>query len=169
MKHPSEPTYLTENEAEGIHKMFMALLRDIYWAETHVSAMLPEMARKSTRQILRDILSAQKENAEIRARRLEDIFQAMEEEPNGKPCRALTELVRVAKEHMDESAEGTARDAAIIASIQKIGHYAIATYRTMEGYAVSLGEEEVAAVMHELLLKVEDEEASRDENFERHL
>jgi ferritin-like metal-binding protein YciE len=60
-----------------------------------------------------------------------------------------------------EADKGAMRDAGIIAAAQKVEHYEIASYGTLRQFAETLGEDEAASLLQEIL----EEEKGADEKL----
>lgn len=70
-------------------------------------------------------------------------------------------LIEEAEDIIDELEEGPVCDAGIIAAVQKIEHYEIATYGSLRAFANILGEYEAASLLEETL----EEEKSADKRL----
>jgi ferritin-like metal-binding protein YciE len=82
---------------------------------------------------------------------LERAFELMSERPRRKGCNAMEGLLAESECLMAESSRVPVRDSAILAAIQKIGHYEIATYTTLREWAQQLGRLDVSAVLQQVL------------------
>ncbi len=87
----------------------------------------------------------------------------MEQKPVAKKCQAMLGLVKEGLEVITDYEKGYARDAALIAAVQKIEHYEICAYGTMRTMATVLGKVQCAAFLEE----TKDEEAEADETLTR--
>jgi ferritin-like metal-binding protein YciE len=79
----------------------------------------------------------------------------------GKRCDGMAGLIEEGKKMMEENAEPSVKDAALIAAAQKVEHYEIASYGCVCTYAEMLGYEQV----HDLLGQNLDEEETTDEKL----
>jgi ferritin-like metal-binding protein YciE len=70
-------------------------------------------------------------------------------------------LIKEAQEVMKSTEEGVVRDAGIIAAVQKVEHYEIATYGTLHSFALLLGEDKAADLLEQSL----NEEKEADANL----
>lgn len=137
--------------AEGLRQLFEDELKDIYWAEKHLTKALPKMAKNATSQELADALNSHLEQTHGHIERLEKVFEMMEKPARAKKCEAMEGLVKEAQEIMESTEEGMVRDAGIISAGQKVEHYEIATYGTLCSFAKTLGEDEIADLLHQTL------------------
>jgi len=135
------------NVAEGLKQLFVASLKDIYWAETALTKALPKMVKKATSEKLAEALEMHLGETEEQIARLKEVFALIGEKAVAKKCDAMAGLIEEAKSIMDETAKGAVRDAGIISAAQKIEHYEIATYGTLVAFAKTLDEDEVAEIL----------------------
>ncbi|MEJ1237986.1 DUF892 family protein [Chryseolinea sp. T2] len=56
-------------------------------------------------------------------------------------------LIKVAEELMEGAEDGVMMDATIIAAAQKVEHYEIASYGTLNAFALTLGLQDAAAIL----------------------
>lgn len=91
-------------------------------------------------------------------KRIESVYEAIGSKVAERKCSAMEGLIKESEIIMKDTELGVVRDAGIIAVIQKMGHYEIATYGTLHSYAVTLGEERA----EELLAITLDEEKKID-------
>lgn len=132
-------------------------LKDIYWAEKILTKAIPMMAKNATSRELIDVLKSHLEETKTHVSKLEEVFASLDEKPIAKKCIAMEGLINEAEHIMAESEEGPVRDAGIIAGAQKIEHYEIATYGTLSTFAKTIGAEEAAILLEEIL--AEEKEA----------
>ena len=136
-------------------------LKDIYWAEKALVKALPNMARSSTSRYLVDALQGHLEETRNQVTRLEDVFVLLDEKVSAKKCVAMEGLINEAEHILEETGPGAVRDAGIIAATQKIEHYEIVSYSTMATFAKTLGEDDAASI----LLEIMEEEKEVDKYF----
>lgn len=141
-----------------LDKLFEDSIRDIYWAEKALVKALPKMAKNATSPDLVAGIEAHLAETEEQVQRLEQIFEMLGKQPRGKKCEAMEGLIAEGETHMEETEEGPMRDAAIIASAQKVEHYEISAYGTLRTYAETLGLDEAVTILDTTL----SEEKSTD-------
>lgn len=145
-----------------LQKFFLDQLKDIYYAEQQLLKALNEMKSACTTEELEDAFENHQKQTERQVKRLEKVFQLMDEKPEGKKCEAMDGLIKEGKSIISETKEGTmTRDAALIIAAQKIEHYEIATYGGLVALALTLGKHRAA----HLLDKTLQEEADTDEKL----
>mgnify|MGYP002649589007 CR=1 FL=1 len=126
--------------AKNLRDIFVDGLKDIYWAENALVKTLPKMFENATdirlKTAIKDHLAQTKEHVN----RLEKVFECIGEDAEGKKCAAMEGILKEGDEMLQETEEGAVRDAAIIASSQKVEHYEITSYGTLAAYAKTLNE-----------------------------
>ncbi len=131
-----------------LEKFFIDALKDIYWAEKHLTKELPKMKKAATTQQLKDAIEEHKMQTEEQVSRLEQVFELMGKKAQAKKCEAMEGLIKEGNSVVEETEEGSmTRDAGIIMAAQKVEHYEIATYGGLVSIATTLGLSEVAAIL----------------------
>ncbi len=148
-------------EESKLMKFFEDSLKDIYWAEKALVKALPKMAKKATSPELVSALENHLTETEAQVKKVEQVFEIIGKKATAKKCDAMAGLIEEAEGIMKETDEGAMRDAGIIAASQKVEHYEIATYGTLRTFATTLGLNDAAAILEEIL----DEEKAADEKL----
>jgi ferritin-like metal-binding protein YciE len=147
---------------QELKKFFLDALKDIYWAEKHLTKALPKMAKSATTEELKEAFENHLTQTEEHVSRLEQVFEVLGEKAQAKKCEAMEGLVKEADSIIEETDKGTlTRDVALIMAAQKVEHYEIATYGGLVTLAGTYGLTEAA----ELLQMTLDEEKETDENL----
>mgnify|MGYP000393559708 CR=1 FL=1 len=144
----------------SLHDLLVAELKDLYSAETQLTKALPKMAKEAQSESLREAIESHLTETETQIERLDQIFEMLDIKPGRKKCKAMEGLIEEAEEHASE-AEDAVKDAAIIASAQRVEHYEMAGYGCARTFARLLGLDDVA----ELLQQTLEEEAAADEKL----
>ena len=151
-KRGSTKTTVVKDDATLLHELFLEELKDIYWAEKHLTKALPKMRKAATSQELASAFEEHLAITENQILRLEDVFEMMDMTPRAKKCEAMDGLVKESQNVIEEMPKGTsARDAGLIISAQKIEHYEIASYGSLVQLARTMGMEDVADMLEETL------------------
>lgn len=137
--------------AEGLRDLFIDSLKDIYWAEKALTKALPKMAKNATSENLITAINNHLTVTEGQIERLEQVFEILGEKAAAKKCDAMEGLIKEGESIMEETQEGPVRDAGIIAASQKIEHYEIASYGTLAAFALTLEEDDAAALLQQTL------------------
>ena len=145
----------------SLHDLYVVELKDLYNGEQQIIKALPKMAEAASSSELRTAFEHHLEQTREHLRRLEQIFQNLDESPKGQTCVGLEGIIEEGEDLMDEDAPETVCDAALIASAQRVEHYEIAGYGTVRTYARQLGYNDAA----ELLQRTLDEEGETDKKL----
>lgn len=150
----------TQSEESLLKDLFIDELKDIYWAEKHLTKALPKMQKASTSEELANAMEDHLAVTENQIKRLDQVFEMLDMPARAKKCEGMDGLVREGQGVMEELPKGTAaRDAGIIISAQKIEHYEIAAYGSLVQLAKTIGENDIASLLQETL----DEEKEADQ------
>ena len=122
--------------------LFIHGLQDIYYAENQIAKTLPQMMEKSSDPMLLEGFRAHLEETQEQIKRLDQVFQALGQTPQGVTCQAVLGLIEEGEEVIGEIEDKDLRDAAIVASAQAIEHYEINRYGTLIAWAQQLGHRE---------------------------
>ena len=145
-----------------LKEFFVDTLKDIYWAEKHLTKALPEMQKAVTTPKLQEAIESHLGQTMEHVTRLEQVFEIIGEKPVAKKCEAMEGLTKEADSIVEETEEGTmTRDAAVIMAAQKVEHYEIATYGGLVQYAELLGYDDAANLLQTTL----DEEKETDKSL----
>ncbi|HTE31020.1 MAG TPA: ferritin-like domain-containing protein [Chryseolinea sp.] len=147
-----------KSSKESLEDIFEDLLKDIYWAEKHLTKALPKMAKAAFSDELREAFETHLEQTHRHIGRLEECFELLEKKAVAKKCEAMEGLIKEGEESIEDHDAGHARDAGLIASAQKVEHYEISAYGTLRTMATVLGKAQCA----QLLEETKDEEAETD-------
>lgn len=137
-----------EETKSALVELFTEEIKDIYWAEKHLTKALPKMQKAATTEALQEAFETHLEQTMEHVSRLEQVFELLGEKPRGKKCEAMEGLVEEAKSVIEDTEDGTAtRDVALIIAAQKVEHYEIATYGGLCQLAKTLGMDQVAEIL----------------------
>lgn len=149
-------------------------IQDLYSVEEQIVAALPSMIDRAKNADLKRALQNHLKVTEQQRSRLEQVQkmlnegEQMTEEKKGlfsrlfksrQVCRGMQGIIEEGSKIMNEEMDQDVRDAAIIASAQKIEHYEICGYGTARTFARELNMERVAQLLEQTL----DEEYEADE------
>jgi len=147
----------SQQKENQLEKFFLDQLKDIYYAEQQLVKALNEMKSQCTTEELEDAFEDHQKVTERQVKRLEKVFQLLEEKPEGKKCEAMDGLIKEGKTIISETKQGSmTRDAALIIAAQKIEHYEIATYGGLVALALTLGKRRAAGLLDKTLQEEEE-------------
>lgn len=136
---------------KSMEDLFVATLKDIYYAEKQVLKALPGMVGKADNAELENALETHMKETEGHVQRLEKVFKLINVPARGKKCDAIEGIIDEAKEHMGEIKDERVLDAGIISSAQAVEHYEICRYGTLVEWAKDLGHAEAAKLLAQTL------------------
>jgi len=146
--------------AENLRELFVDELRDIYDAEKQLVKALPKMAKAAESRALQTAFEEHLEITRAHVGRLDEVFKLLNTAARGKKCEGMEGLLEEGHAVIQEM-EGSVRDAALIASAQKVEHYEIATYGTLATFAEVLEMDDAKDLLGQTL----DEEKEADEKL----
>jgi ferritin-like metal-binding protein YciE len=149
------------SDESKLRKLFEDELKDIYWAEKALVKALPKMKKNASSEELAEAIDNHLQETEEQVRKLEEVFEIIGKNPQAKKCEAMAGLIREGEQIMKECDKGAMRDAGIISAGQKIEHYEIASYGILRTFALTLGIDNAADLLEEIL----EEEKAADEKL----
>jgi len=147
---------ITDYNTNAFRDLFVDELRDIYWAEKALVKVIPKMIKHSTDEKLEEVLAQLLDTSMGHLILLERVFSLLDRKATAVKCEAMAGLVKETKRVIKETERGVIRDAGIISAAQKMEHYEIAAYTTLHSFAKTLGEEEIAGLLHETLVQEQE-------------
>jgi ferritin-like metal-binding protein YciE len=143
-----------------LEKFFVDQLKDIYWAEKHLTKALPKMQKAATTEELRQAIEEHTAQTEEHVSRLEQVFELLGKKVQAKKCDAMEGLLKEGDSVVEETEDGSmTRDVGVIISAQKVEHYEIAAYGSLAQLATTMGHEDVANLLNQTL--EEEKEADK--------
>ena len=145
VKKVAEPNKMKRTD---FHKFFIDELKDIYWAEKHLAAALPKLQLATTSPELAAAFEKHAAETRFHIETLEQVFTLLDEKASAKKCDAMEGLLTETNSIIANTDKGTMlRDAALILAAQKIEHYEIATYGTLQVFAEKIKIKGIAALL----------------------
>ncbi|HEY0513019.1 MAG TPA: ferritin-like domain-containing protein [Thermoanaerobaculia bacterium] len=154
---------------ESLKDLYLEQLKDLYSAETQIVDALPKMAAAATSPDLRKGFNDHLRQTEEHVRRLERVFQDLQESPKGHTCEGMKGLLKEGSEMTKMSGESSVIDAGLIACAQRVEHYEIAGYGTVRTYAELLGKSEHVTLLERTLQEEEETDEKLTELAESHV
>jgi ferritin-like metal-binding protein YciE len=142
-------------EPKKLDDLFHDTLKDIYFAEKKILVALPKMAKAAQNENLKAAFEKHEGETEQQVARLEEVFAAIDEKPQGKKCPAIEGIINEGKEIMDEYKGSPALDAGLLSAAQAVEHYEITRYGTLATWADELGLNDAARLLKATLAEEE--------------
>jgi len=132
-------------------QMYTAELQELYSAEHQLIEALPAMADLAHDTRLKDAISGHIDETRSHVAKLEDMLRRHDIDPRAHKDQSMKSIIGEADKwaHMIETP--SLRDAGLIASAQRIGHYEIAVYGTLASWAKQLELTEDADTLQAML------------------
>ncbi|MCZ8205752.1 DUF892 family protein [Gemmatimonas sp.] len=134
---------------ESLYDLLLDELRDLYHAELQIAKTLPRLGKAARTPALRDALRHHLEETEQQIVRLEEVFNLLGVRGTGRKSRAMLGLLDEAIDLIAAEGSDVVRDAALIAALQRVAHYEMATYGTVIAHARMLGHSPIARLLEQ--------------------
>jgi len=131
--------------------MYIAELQELRSVEGQLAAALSRMVETAANPSLKDALAHHCEQTQVQAQRLDSMLQKHGANPRAHTDQAMQALVAEADKMLAMVKMQDLRDAALIASAQKLEHYEIAAYGTAAALAGQLGLRDDQQLLHQTL------------------
>jgi ferritin-like metal-binding protein YciE len=138
---------LFSKDIQTMDDLLLHGLKDIYYAENQIVKSMPKLIEKATNRDLSKGLKDHLEETKDQILRLNQVFQKLDEQPEGMKCPAIDGLISEADEVAGEVADKEVLDAAIVGAAQSVEHYEIARYGTLIAWAESLGRDDIIRLL----------------------
>ena len=144
---------------DSLRDLFIHELQDLYSAEQQILKALPKMAAAANSPDLREAFQSHLLQTKDQVKRLESIFEELDESPKGEKCKGMEGLVEEGSGMVSEKAESAVKDAGLIIAAQKVEHYEIAGYGSVCVFAGLLGLPNIKQLLKQTM--AEEEEADK--------
>lgn len=144
----------------SLHELLVSELHDLLSAERQLLKIFPKVIKAASHKELREVLQEHMQETSTHEQRLEQCFQKLGIPAKPGRSHGMIGLISAWMELEAAEALPDVRDAAIIASVQRMEHYEIAGYGCARAFAQVLEENEVAELLQDTLK--EEEECDRD-------
>jgi len=135
----------------SLNELFVHTLRDIYYAENHLTKVVPELIETAWNSDLKTLFREHLDETRGHIGRLEQVFALLGEKPAGEKCAAIEGITAETRELIGQISDKTTRDAALIAAAQAVEHYEITRYGTLVAWAKALDHEEIQDLLRATL------------------
>ena len=135
-------------------------VKELYSAEQQQARLLPRLVSAASSKSLQRVLALHLRETTQQAARLERVFTLLHEPIRWARCAGVLGILEECDEAMEEHQQGALRDAAIIATAQRLDYYEMAAYGAAAAWAEALGLKRVAKLLNQSL---DEEVAVADE------
>lgn len=152
-----------EDRHSLLKEFFIDELKDLYWAEKHLTKVLPKMVKAATSSELKAAFQGHLKETEGHVSRIEKVFELLEEKAQAKKCEAMEGITKEGGSIIEDTEKGTmTRDVGLIMAGQKVEHYEIASYGAIVQLAKVL---HLDSQVSELFQQTLNEEKTADEKL----
>ena len=130
-----------------LDELFLHELRNLYDGEHRLTQELEKFAEAAFSSELKRAFQWHLAETDNHIARLDRIFGMLQRNPAGKTCETLKCLLAECDAGMTDDAEEAISDERLIAVAQKVEHYEIAGYNTLQAQAERLGRTEIAQLL----------------------
>ena len=146
------PATSAGQDSSMLQEFILDSLKDIYWAEKHLTKALPKLLKAATSEELKQAFQEHTTVTQEQVARLEQVFELLGKKPQAKKCEAMEGLTKEAESIIEETEKGSkTRDVGLIMAAQKVEHYEIATYGSLVQITKTMGMTEIADILAETL------------------
>lgn len=136
------------NKEYLLQDLFYNELKDVYWAEKHLTKVLPKMEKAATSAELKQAFNNHLQQTMEQVSRLEEVFEMLGQKAQAKKCDAMAGITDEGEEIISDTQKGTeTRDVGLIMAGQKVEHYEIATYGSLVEIAKTINRADVAEIL----------------------
>jgi ferritin-like metal-binding protein YciE len=157
-------------EKISLYDVFLDLLRDLFSDETLIIDNMPKVIGSVSHHKLKTALSEHLDETKNQLQRLKQIFKSLNENPTGKSCIVVQDLLNAIDGELKKETSPAIKDVSLIILCQKIEHYEMTSYgsaralaRHLQGAGINdkIDFDEIADSLQLSL----DEESAADENL----
>lgn len=147
-------------KVENLRELLVDELRDLYSAETQLTKALPKVAKHASDTKLKHAIEHHLKETEGHVKRLDQVFDLLNESPKGKTCEGLKGLITETEERIREGGNAPALDAGLIADAQRVEHYEISAYGSARTFAQLCGEQQIVSLLEKTLEEEKNADAT---------
>jgi ferritin-like metal-binding protein YciE len=134
-----------------LNDLFLAQLKDIYFAEKKIYRSLPKMVKATKMAELKEAFTTHREETQGHIERLEQVFEMIGKRPQAKACEAINGILQEGEETIEDFGESAAIDTGLVAAGQAVEHYEMARYGALIAWAKLLNLPKAASLLNETL------------------
>jgi len=146
--------FFSEN-IDSLRELYINQLKTMLSAERQITDALPKMIDKATDQQLKQAFQSHLSETKVHVQRLEQILNETADKADDIKCKILDTLVDDTESVIGDIDDDSVRDAALIASGQRVEHFEMASYGTLRSWAQILGETGHAQILNQTLREEE--------------
>jgi len=144
-------------DVNNLRELYLSTLEHTLNSERQIAEKgLPAMIEKATNPQLKQAFTQHLRETQQHVMRLQAILDATEGEASEAKCKITAALISEAESQIKDAANEEIRDVVLIAAGNQVEHHEIAVYGTLRTWALTLGEQEQAAILEKTLHEEEN-------------
>ncbi|KPQ20766.1 MAG: Ferritin-like metal-binding protein YciE [Rhodobacteraceae bacterium HLUCCA24] len=147
-------------EITDLRSLYVAELQEARSVEAQIADAFDALGARASEPRLKELLHGEVQEAAQHRDRIGELIAGHGEEPRAHDDQAMRAILAEADKWARSIEDAGARDAALVASAQRVQHYEIALYGSLAAWAKELGMSDL-----ERLLAILDEERAADERL----
>ena len=145
---------------DNLKDLYLAELQEARSFEDQIGTALGDLSAKASDPALKAFLEGDQPEAQGHRDKVAGLIGSHGAEPSAHEDQTMRSILEGARDWADKIDDPAVRDAAIIASAQRVQHYEICVYGTLAAWAKQLGLDDLNT-----LLRILDEEKVADERL----
>jgi ferritin-like metal-binding protein YciE len=133
-------------------------LKDLYDVEHRIIDALPKMKEAAHRPELKKAFEEHRAQSQRQKERLEQCFRSLDMDPDRGSCEGIKGILEEGEIFVKTDGDPKVKDAALVASAQRVEHYEMAGYGSARAFAQHLQRQDIADLLQQTL----DEEGETD-------
>jgi ferritin-like metal-binding protein YciE len=138
-------------QLKTLYALLVDELQGLYVAETQVHDAAGRLQKGAHADALQDTLGEVQVKTKENLKRLETIFSKLGENPRGGEADAIRSILVSGEERLGSGGDPRVVDAGVILVARRLKSWQVASYGTLERYALRVGLEEIAGILEESL------------------
>jgi ferritin-like metal-binding protein YciE len=134
------------NSENGLKELMTSVLNDLHWSEQKLLNHLPRLIRHAKTCVLIEALAELMEETKNHLKVLSFGYSNLEMKPIKNESMSVSEFLIETNEILKRYEKGNELDKALIAAIQKLKRFEIASYFSLSTLALKLEEQELAQI-----------------------
>lgn len=143
---------------DNMQDLLVEELKDLYDVEHRIIDALPKMKEAAHRPELKKAFEEHRAQSQRQKERLEQCFRSLDMDPDRESCEGIKGILEEGEIFAKTDGDPKVKDAALVASAQRVEHYEMAAYGSARAFAQHLQRQDIA----ELLQQTLDEEGETD-------
>lgn len=138
-------------QIDDLESLYVSELQEACSFEAQIAEALAPLADKATDPTLREFIHHDVPGAEGRCKTLAGLLELRSADPEGHTDGSMQAILAETRDWAEKIPAAEARDAALIASLQRMRHYKMAVYGTLVDWARRMDRDDDADALGEIL------------------